>query len=186
MIRTLHLVAAALAVCGVALCQPKGTPKAVRPAQALPRERGVPKAPRAMGPRITNPRSPVTRLYRASPEERERALEKLPPAMQERFRRNLSWFDGLPRQQQDIVVRQTERFAALPPEKRREFQLQLRALNQMPPERRRPVVQTLRRLQMMPDAERAAVLGSEQFKSRFSPEEQKIILDLSEVMLPPI
>jgi Protein of unknown function (DUF3106) len=139
-----------------------------------------------MGPRLTNPANPVTQLYRASPDERDRALEKLPPQMQQRFRQNLEWFDSLPKQQQQIVIRQSERFAALPPEKRREFVAQLRALNQLPPERRRPVAQALRRLQMLPDADRAAIMGSEQFKGSFSPEEQKIIVDLSQVMLPPL
>jgi hypothetical protein len=152
----------------------------------MPGGRAVPKAPKAMGPRITNPANPVTRLYRASPEERDRAIEKLPAPMQERFRRNLNWFDNLPKEQQEMVMRQSERFAALTPESRRDFLTQMRALNQLPPERRRPVVQALRRLQMMPDADRAAILASEEFKGRFSPEEQKMILDLSQVMLPPI
>lgn len=189
MIRILQLGVVLLAVSGLALCEQKGTPRAARPAQrrpVAPRERNLPKGLRAMGPRLTNPQSPVSRLYRASPEERERALEKLPPAMQERFRQNLNWFDSLPKPRQEIVVRRAERFAALTPEKRREFMLQLRALNQLTPERRRPVVQALRRLQMMPDADRTAILDSEQFKGRFSPEEQKMIMDLSEVMLPPM
>jgi len=181
------LIAAAFA--GIAVCDQKSEPRApratVRPAPA-PRPRSIPKAAPPGGPRLSNPANPVSRLYRASPEERERALEKLPPRMQDRFRQNLAWFDGLPKPQQEIVVRRSERFAALTPERRKEFLDQMRALNQMTPERRRPIVQALRRLQMMPDAERATVLDSEQFKSRFSPEEQRMITDLSAVMLPPL
>ncbi len=182
------LIAAALA--GIAVCEQKSAARAPRPAASRPapppRPRSIPKAEQRAGPRLSNPANPVSRLYRASPEERERALEKLPLPMQDRFRQNLTWFDGLPKGQQDIVVRRSERFAALTPEQRREFLTQMKVLNQMPPERRRPVVQALRRLQMMPDADRAVVLDSEQFKSRFSPEEQRMIMDLSTVMLPPL
>jgi hypothetical protein len=38
----------------------------------------------------------------------------------------------------------------------------------------------------MPDEQRAKVLESDQFKSRFSPEELKIMSDLSAFMLPPL
>lgn len=137
-----------------------------------------------LGPPLINPASPAARLFQASPEERERALEKFPPARQEAIRKNLEWFDRLPKAQQDVVVRRTERLAALSPEKQRAFQQQLQALNGLAQERRQAVVMALRRLQIMSDDERAKVLASEQFKSRFSPEEQKIIADLSEVMLP--
>src|SRR5271157_3751930 len=44
---------------------------------------------KALGPRITNPGSPAARLYRMSPEERERALEQLPPARQQAIRNQL-------------------------------------------------------------------------------------------------
>ncbi len=189
MSRVLQFGLVLLAVCGLALADQKGAPRAPRPPRnraPIAGGRAMPQGPRPMGPRMVNPANPVTRLYRASPEERDRALEKLPPPMQERFRRNLNWFDGLPKLQQELVMRQSERFAALTPEARRDFLTQMRALNQLPPERRRPVVQALRRLQMMPDAERTAVLESQGFRERFSPEEQQMILGLSQVMLPPL
>jgi len=63
---------------------------------------------------------------------------------------------------------------------------QMQAVNQLPPERRQMVVGALRRLQSMSDQQRANVLNSQQFRNRFSPGEQKMIGDLSEVMLPPM
>jgi len=38
----------------------------------------------------------------------------------------------------------------------------------------------------MPEARRVMVINSDQFKNSFSREEQKMIADLSEVMLPPM
>jgi hypothetical protein len=139
-----------------------------------------------MGPGLTNPSNPVARLFRASPEERERALERLPAKMQDQFRARLMWFDGLPANQQRLVLNRTDRFAALPLERQAAIKEQFRALNKLPQDRRAAIGQALRRLEVMPDEERARTLASDPFKSRFSPEELKIIADLSEVMLPPM
>jgi hypothetical protein len=161
---------------------PRAEPNALK-GGGPPRKGGGPKA---LGPRLTNPSSPAARLFQATPEERERALEKFPPARQEAIRKNLEWFDHLPKDQQELVLKRSERLAELPPEKQRAFRQQLQALNRLPQDRRQAVGRALRRLQVMPDGERAKILASEEFKTRFSADEQKIISDLSEVMLPPI
>ncbi|SPE37756.1 conserved exported hypothetical protein [Candidatus Sulfopaludibacter sp. SbA6] len=163
---------------------PPPRPPAGRP--NAPNKGGNGGGAKALGPRITNPGSPAARLYRMSPEERERALEQLPPARQQAIRNQLQYFDSLPKDQQQVMLSRTERFAALPPEKKRAFMQQMQAVNQLPPERRQMVVGALRRLQSMSDQQRANVLNSQQFRNRFSPGEQKMIGDLSEVMLPPM
>jgi hypothetical protein len=142
---------------------------------------GLPKA----GPRMTNPRNLAGRLYAAPPEQRERVLERLPRAQQQRARRELAWFDSLPREQQKIVLRRAERLQSLSPERKLELEISWRSFQQLPPGRRQPIHAVLRRLQMMPENRRALFLNSVQFKNRFTPEEQKIILDLSEIMVPP-
>jgi hypothetical protein len=162
---------------------PAPRPRAVRPNGAI---RNPGDGGRKMGPGLTNPANPVARLYRASPEERDRALEKLPPKMQEQFRTRLKWFDDLPPNQQRIVLNRTDRFAALPPERQAAIREQFMALNKLPQERKTAIVRALRGLEVMPDEERARFLSGDPFKSRFSPEEQKIIADLSEVMLAPL
>jgi hypothetical protein len=141
---------------------------------------------RNMGPGLTNPDNPVARLYRASPEERERALEKLPARMQEQFRTRLKWYDNLPPNQQRLVLNRTDRFDALPADRRAAIKAQFAALNKLPQERKAAIVRALRSLEVMPDEQRTKLLAGDEFKSRFSPEEQNIIADLSEVMLPPL
>jgi hypothetical protein len=168
-----------------ALCDQKGIARPAPPPRAVRPPPGVPKGPKA-GPRITNPASPAARLYQMSPEERERALEKVPAARQEAIRKQLEYFDSLPKEQQQIMIGRTERFANLAPEKRRAFMQQMQAVNRLPKERKQMVGQLLRRMQSMSDQQRADILNSPQFRDRFTPEEQKMIADLSEVLLPPI
>src|SRR5262245_25636340 len=125
---------------------------ALRPTfKGLPKG-GIPKAGQK-GPRLTNPASPAARLYRATPEQRERVLEKLPANRQQQMRRELEWFDALPKDQQEQVIRRSERLAAMSPEKQQAVQRQMQALNRLPPERTRAVRQALLRLQNLPDDE---------------------------------
>jgi hypothetical protein len=187
--RILQLGSFVVLLAGIALAeQPKvKAPPPPRNGNPVPRP-AVPRAgaPPRMGPRIVNPASPAARLYRATPEERDRVIEKLPAAQQERIRKQLEYFDKLNKDQQQIMIERTERLDAMPPEKRRAFQQQMQRIQRLAPERRQAVAQALRRLQIMSEAQRVMVLNGDQFKTQFSPEEQKIIADLSEVMLPPM
>jgi hypothetical protein len=151
--------------------------------------RGIPKAGKAprqpqMGPPLSNPGSPAARLYRATPEERDRALEKLPPKLAEQIRKQLDIFDKMPKPQQQVMIRRAERFAALSVEQKATFAQQMKALGQLEPERRREIGLALRRLQPLGDDDRRKWIGSEAFQSRFSADEQKIITGLAEVMIP--
>jgi hypothetical protein len=148
---------------------------------------GNPRPPRQpIGPPLSNPASPAARLYRASPEERDRALEKLPPRLQQQLRTQLQRFDAMPKPQQEIMIRRAERYAALTQEQQAAIRRQLVALRDLPQERRTAVNRALRRLGSMSDEQRLKVVAGDDFKARFSPEEQQIIADLSEVMLPPL
>jgi len=187
------LLAACLA-CGWAADQ-KNTPKngpnglAARSGPgkaALPRNGGGPGGRAQLGPPLSNPASQAARLYRATPEERERALEKVPPKQQEQIRKQLETFDAMPKVQQEVLIRRAERLASLPAEQQAAFRQQMAALGKLPQERKRAIGRALRTLEPMPGDQRQRILNSQEFKDRFSPEEQKIISDLSAVMLPPM
>jgi hypothetical protein len=142
---------------------------------------GVPR-PLRMAPPIGNPASIAAHLFRATPEERDRALEKLPLPQQARIRKQLENFDQLPKPQQEFRIKQTELLAALPPDRQTVVNQQLQAVNQLPPERRREIQMALRRLGLLSDDNRQRLFASDQFKSRFSAEEQKLIVDLADIV----
>ena len=184
--RVLQVVGLLCLTAAIAFCDQKNSARPAPQPRGAGTGRAAGGAAPKFGPRITNPASPAARLYRMSPEERDRALEKLPAQQQEQIRKQLAYFDSIPKDQQQIMLSRTERFAALPPEKKQAFMRQMRTLNQLPQERRQMVGAALRRLQTMPDAQREVVLNSPAFQTRFTPEEQNMIRDLSEVLLPPM
>ena len=67
----------------------------------------------------------VARRLDATPEQRERILEKLPPRQQEALRRELERFDSLPEDQKRMRIEQAERFEKLTPDQRSAFREQL-------------------------------------------------------------
>src|ERR1017187_2223411 len=68
-------------------------PKKEAPPRSAPKNGGG--APK-VGPRLANPAGPAARLFQATPEERERVIEKLPAAQQVRGRNQLQYYDRLP------------------------------------------------------------------------------------------
>jgi hypothetical protein len=197
MIRALQIGGLMLACAAICAAEQRGEAKpapAPRPAPARPANppNPPPKAPNKIPPArpvaapLINPSNVVTRLYKASPEQRDRALEKLPPKMQEQLRNQLKRFDSLTPAQQQLQLKWVERYSALPKGQQDAFKLQWQALGKMTPEQRHPIAAALRRLEDMPDAQRRKLLDSDEFKTRFSPQELKMISDLSVIMLPPM
>jgi hypothetical protein len=161
-------------------------PVAARPSPPKGGARGGTPAPQAKGAgRLVNPGNVATRLFRMTPEERDRVLEKLPANQQENARKTLAWFDSLPKEQQANQLRRLEHFAQLPPERKAEVKQMVMAANQLPPPRRVALGQALLRLQGMTDEQREAALNRPAFQSRFSPEEFKIISGLADAWMGP-
>jgi hypothetical protein len=156
---------------------PKPTPRAVNPNRAVnPSKGGVPKGG---GGRINNPANPVQRLLLATPEERERVLEKLPPQQQARIRQGLERFDRLPEGEKSRLLQQLQAFRSLPPDKQMVVSRQIQTFNSLPQERLQPMRRELKNLLKLPESEREARLNSEEFKQNYSPAEQQVLSDLS-------
>ena len=140
---------------------------------------------RARGGPLARPRTPIDRWNLMTPEQRERALRRLPPERRERIRAQIARFNSLPPREQQRLRERYARLAALPPDRQDLVRGDLRRLNQMPPERRRAVAREMRQLRNMPEAGRAARMESEAFRTSYSPEERRILEDLSENLVPP-
>src|SRR4051812_8892268 len=164
-----------VAMTSVAFAQPKAI---LRPAaKGLPKglPKGMPKKGMP-GPANAN----VERLLMMAPEQRDRALEKLPPKQQENLRRRFEQFDKLPPEERARRIEMWKRFESLPPEKREVLTRQIQAFRALPDDRLIVMRPALNRLSRMTPEERQARLNSEAFKNRFSPEELQMLSDLAE------
>jgi hypothetical protein len=165
---------------------------AQKPTRAAPDKGGAPKAAPG-GPkgeafkkgggnpnRLPAPNGQVDRLLAMTPEQRDRVLEKLPAAQQERLRKRFEQFDKRSPEERARLLNQWKRMESLPPEKRQELAAQLSAFNALPDDRRAALRPALVQLSRLSPEEREARLNNERFKSRFSPAELQMLSVLSE------
>jgi hypothetical protein len=135
--------------------------------------------PKAGGGRILNPGNPVLRMMAMPPERREQMLERLPPQQQVRLRQALDNFDRLPPAERSRQLAILNMYANLPPEKQASLTKQIQIFNSLPDDRIAVLRPELVRLHRMPENERSDRMASEEFKSRFTPAEQKMLAEIS-------
>lgn len=180
----LALLCAAAGWCDQKEEKPAPPPKAApaRPAPARPPE-GAPRGPQASNPkaapRIYVPLNPLQRFLMMTPEEQERVLEKAPPAEQARMRQAIDRFNHLPPAQRQRLFQLFQAMSALPPAQQALVTHQMNAFNKLPEERIEPMRDELRTLLRMSPAAREDRFASEDFKGKYSPEEQQILRDLA-------
>lgn len=120
----------------------------------------------------------LMRFLEMSPEERNAALSRLPPARRKQIEQKLEAFSKRPAAQQARVLDQRQRLMALPPEKQavaREALNQFRAIDGP---RRLVIAGQLKRLSAMTPDERAEVLSRPRFRARFSDAELEMMNNL--------
>jgi len=156
-----------------------------RPASAKPAQ-GNPKTPTSGNPkgnpappRINVPLNPMQRFLVMTPEEQERVIEKAPPPEQERLRQAINRFNQLTPPQRARVIQQYRAMAALAPARQALLTRQMNAFNKLPDERRGPMRRELLSLLGMSPAGRESRFASEDFNSKYSPEEQQMLRDLA-------
>lgn len=129
--------------------------------------------------------TPIDRWNRMSPEERERELAKLPPERARLIRQRIRRFNQMNEQDKQGLRDRYESFSQLPAEKQQVVRERLREFRQLPVARRPVVHGEVEQLRLLPEGQREARLNSEEFRGRYSPQEQHIIHDLTEYLQPP-
>ncbi|HEY3823267.1 MAG TPA: DUF3106 domain-containing protein [Bryobacteraceae bacterium] len=120
-------------------------------------------------------------LSQMTPEEREKALSRLPPAQRTNIEKRIEKFQTLPPAQQERQLDRLQRLNALSPQRQQQVRRSMRDLQDLPQDRKKAINQEARRLSRMPEDDRQNYLNSDEFHNRFSPDEQKIVGDIAEI-----
>jgi hypothetical protein len=128
---------------------------APKPARAAPAPRAAPNAPRKTPQGI--PGRPLERFENMTPEQREKALSRLPPERRADIERRLNRLERLPAEQRAELQQRYQRFQSLPVERRVAVRSELQNLRTMPPAMRRQR------------------LNDPGFQQQYSPEEQALL-----------
>jgi hypothetical protein len=170
----------------IAVCSDQKPPKPPPPPKP-PAAAKIPKpAPNNAGgaakgtAKMANPDNPIDRLFKMSPEERERAIEKLPPQQQANIRKQLENFDKRPEAAKEWELQRLNTLWSLPPATHALVSQQIKAFNSLPPDRLEIVKPAYVRLSRSTPEQREEILARPQFRSRFSPAELQILTVLPE------
>jgi hypothetical protein len=125
----------------------------------------------------------LDRLETMSPEQRRRVLDRLPPGRRQRIEERLRRYDAMPPAQRERLRRQLSWFRQLPPERQEETRRLFRRLSELPADRRQEVRRAVRMLGQLEENRRQRRMESPGFRSRFNPDEQKMVRDLLQVSL---
>lgn len=140
------------------------------PATARPER--LPKTPKST-------RTPLDEFQRMSPQERQKALDKLPADRAEKLRKQLQEYSKLTPEQQAVAKEQLQMFHNLPPERQQAMRKVFNQFLRQPSDRQQAMRQELNQLRDMPEADRQARLASPDLKSRFSKNEHKMLEEMS-------
>jgi hypothetical protein len=125
--------------------------------------------------------TPIEKWNRMTPEERQRALEKLPPERRREIQQKLQQFHSLPPAERQQLQQRYQAFSQLPPEQQAHARELFKQFNGLPEDRRPMVRQEFEQLRSMPESERSSRMNSEAFRGRFTPSEQQMLQDLTRV-----
>jgi hypothetical protein len=135
-----HIAVAAFAVVGLGVSPLAAQRRSAPPHPAGPAPRAA-EAPRSASaganPVRGNAAQQLERFQKMSPEEREKALKKLPPGRRARVEQQLENLDRLTPEQRERRFRRLEAFQNLPPQRRQIVRQEIEDLRALPPRLRR-------------------------------------------------
>jgi hypothetical protein len=124
----------------------------------------------------------LERLERMTPEQRSKALANLPPQRRQEIEQKLEQFDRLPPEERLRYRNQLERMSSLPPQRQNQVRRSIRQFQELPDDRKALVRRELDRMAAMPDDARRSYMNTEEFRNRYTPNEQQMMQNLAEIL----
>lgn len=144
------------------------------------RRGAINRTPRAGAEQATS--TPIDEFETMSPEEQQRALDRLPPDEQQKVRQQLQRFNALPPEQQRALRNLYTRLHQLPPERQDTVRRAVGRFSQQPAERRQAIRDEFLSLANLPESQRQMRMASPEFRAMFNRKEQGIIRDMAPLL----
>jgi hypothetical protein len=142
---------------------------------------GVPARPSVPGNK-REPQTPIDEFETMSPEERQKALNRLPPEQREKLQERLQRFNELPAEQQQALKNLYNRLHQLPPERQAAVRTAVGRFSEQSPQRQQAMREELQNMANLSDQERQGRMGSSEFRKKFNRKEQGIVRDMAPLL----
>ena len=124
----------------------------------------------------------LERLENMTPEQRAKALQNLPLQRRQEIEQKLEVYDRLSPSERVRLRNQAERLASLPPQRQNQVRRSMQQFQNLPDDRKMMVKRELDRMTGMPDEARRSYMNTEEFRNRYTPVEQQMMQNLSQIM----
>ena len=124
----------------------------------------------------------VERLANMSPEQRKKALQKLPPDRRKKLEERLNQYDRLTPSQKAKLYGQYENFKELPAEHQAHLRRLFQRFNNFPPERQDALRAEVQKMQTLSDPDRRARMNSDEFRNRYDQRERALLAELAKTV----
>lgn len=124
------------------------------------------------------------KLSSMTPQQREQALSRLPPAQRAEIEQRIQNFQKLPPAAQQRTLQRLAQLNSLPAREQAQVRRSMQQFNALPQERKMAIDKDLEQIAKMPESERQAYMKSEDFRHRYSPDEQKMVGHLARILPP--
>lgn len=125
----------------------------------------------------------LEKLRRMAPEERERALEDMPPARRRMMEQRLDRWNRMPPARKQRLQGSFENFRQMKPEQQENLRALVRKFNEtMPADKRVDGRRALTRLRSLAPEARKEFLASPRMKQRFTDSERDLLDEMSQSM----
>jgi TolA-binding protein len=139
----------------------------------VPKRGPGPKAGAKQGAKMARRAAELDRFERMSPEQRQKALDRLPAERRQRVEQGLERYRAMNPENRERL----RNFERMPEQRREAVRQNFRRMQELPENRRPLVRRELQQLRRMSDEERNARMQSEGFRKRFDANEQGLIRD---------
>ena len=123
----------------------------------------------------------LDRLIKMSPEQRDKALQNLEPQRRLNIERRINEIQKLPAGTLNLNLQRLERLNHLPQPRQGQVRRSINQFSALPEDRKAQMSRELQRIAALPDEDRRAYMNTEEFRNRYSANEQQIMSNLSEI-----
>ena len=116
--------------------------------------------------------------------EKDPNFQKLPPQRQEELKQRLQKFNNLPPDQKQRVINRMDLLEHMSPAQREQTRELFQQFRQIDPARKEVVRNEIRRMRTLSPDDRQRFYDSDDFRSRFSPQEQNVVRGMGDMPQP--
>ena len=128
-----------------------------------------------------DPQKQLERIMNMNPVQRQKWLESLPPQRRENIERRLTEYQRTPPAERNLLARRAAMLQSLPPQRQNQVRRSLKQFEDTPEERQGQMRRELSKMAPMSDEDRRAYMNTEEFRNKYSPTEQQIMGNISEI-----